>query len=220
VFRDDILYAGGIFTQASGVPVNLCARWNGVSWFGLSGGVNNVVFGAAKNNHGIFFGGNFSMAGALSVNRIAQWTDGINLPLYTGWNLVSVPRIPFNFSADYLFRNKTGDMFGFNNIYFSADILENGRGYWVKYSSHQNNFITGPSLDDIQISIPQAGWTLVGSISLQVPVNSITTIPPNSIASSFFRWDRQGQFYETANEIEPGEGYWVKLSQPCTIVIE
>jgi hypothetical protein len=40
--QDNNLYAGGLFTQAGGIPANNIARWNGSSWSVLGGSDNGT----------------------------------------------------------------------------------------------------------------------------------------------------------------------------------
>ncbi|MCP4249994.1 MAG: hypothetical protein GY778_23380 [bacterium] len=79
------LYAGGSFDTAGGVTVNHVAEWDGKSWSGLTGPggtwTNDWVYAMAvyDSNGGtaLFVAGrfNFTMAGGVTVNRIARW-DG------------------------------------------------------------------------------------------------------------------------------------------------
>ena len=73
------VYAGGLFTQAGGLPANQIAMWNGTTWSAVGGGVvgewhrlrpdhAGQQFGRGRHLHGI---------GGVPVNRIAKW-DGAN----------------------------------------------------------------------------------------------------------------------------------------------
>ena len=90
------LYAGGTFTTAGGTVANNVAQWNGSAWSalgsGLAGGgywgiepgigpevatgqnagVNALAFDTKGN---LYAGGDFTVAGGVGVNDIAQW-DG------------------------------------------------------------------------------------------------------------------------------------------------
>ncbi|MEB3214320.1 MAG: hypothetical protein VKL39_23425, partial [Leptolyngbyaceae bacterium] len=78
--NDGNLYAGGSFTVAGGITVNRIAKWDGSSWSALGSGVNigvnNSVNALAFDNNGnLYAGGSFTVAGGITVNRIAKW-DG------------------------------------------------------------------------------------------------------------------------------------------------
>ena len=90
VFDDDAdgphlpaLYACGTFTTAGGVAANRIAKWDGTQWSPLGSGVNlDVDTLTVYDNDGdgptppaLYAGGNFTTAGGISANHIAQW-DG------------------------------------------------------------------------------------------------------------------------------------------------
>jgi hypothetical protein len=68
------LYAGGLFSQASGTIVNRIAKWNGISWYalgtGLNGNCNSLEIDSSDN---VYAGGSFTQAGGKTVNYIAKW---------------------------------------------------------------------------------------------------------------------------------------------------
>ncbi|HSC76370.1 MAG TPA: thrombospondin type 3 repeat-containing protein, partial [Pseudomonadales bacterium] len=74
VDSNDVLYAGGSFTFAAGVPVSNIARWNGTEWAALGSGVNNTVLALMVDKQGnLQVGGQFVAAGnKASMNR-AEW---------------------------------------------------------------------------------------------------------------------------------------------------
>ena len=85
------LYAGGEFTHAGGVWVNYVARWDGTAWSTLSGpagrGVSSPVSALAVFDSGagpvLYAGGDFSTAGGVTVNHVAEW-DGSAWSALTG----------------------------------------------------------------------------------------------------------------------------------------
>ncbi len=80
------LYAGGFFTQAGGVAVARVARWDGMNWHDVGGGVA-VSAGVASvralhvvhdgDQDSLIVGGAFDQAGSRSTQNIARW-DGTN----------------------------------------------------------------------------------------------------------------------------------------------
>ncbi len=74
------LYVGGAFTTIGGVSAKRVARWNGTAWSALAQGIDpalglgpSVVHALAVSGATIYAGGEFTTAGAVSANRIAQW---------------------------------------------------------------------------------------------------------------------------------------------------
>ncbi len=89
------LYAGGLFTTAGGQPANRVARWNGVKWLPLDGGVggNNMPFVKAMAVHSsgltapsLYIGGNFPTAGEQVVNFITRWDGTQFYPVGAGFD--------------------------------------------------------------------------------------------------------------------------------------
>jgi hypothetical protein len=75
------VYAGGTFTNASGVTANRIAVWNGFNWASLGtgsqNGLNGTVLAIAINGTDVYVGGTFVNAGTTVVRGIAKW-DGAN----------------------------------------------------------------------------------------------------------------------------------------------
>ena len=71
------LYAGGVFTSAGGVAATNIARWNGVGWSPLGGGVSASVVAIAVNGNQVYVGGGITNAGGVSVKGLACW-NGTN----------------------------------------------------------------------------------------------------------------------------------------------
>ena len=75
------LYAGGIFDSAGNTPCHNIAKWNGLIWKPVGGGVQQTtadsdkVSAFAEYNGDLIVGGIFNAAGGVSVNNIARW-DG------------------------------------------------------------------------------------------------------------------------------------------------
>lgn len=218
------LYVGGLFTMAGGLPANQVARWDGTSWNTLYGGVNTVVFAAEARGSSLWIGGAFSVAGAIPATHVAQWHEvqTTTLAMLSGWNLASLPRATVTTDPSLLFPGRTGAIFQYNNgtqNYESASTLLPGNGFWVKYDVSSAITITGSDLDSVRVIASQPGWVLAGSISSSVPLSSLSTVPQGAIEGIMFRYNRITQTYEPANEITPGEGYWIKVTQPCIIRI-
>jgi len=74
------LYAGGSFTTAGEVAANCIAQWNGSNWSALGSGIDGntaygpvIVYALAVSGTNLYAGGNFTTAGGLPANGIAQW---------------------------------------------------------------------------------------------------------------------------------------------------
>ncbi len=133
----------------------------------------------------------------------------ITISLNDGWNIISVPVQANDMTATTLFPTAVSQFYNYNSIYNEVDILENGKGYWVKFDSDQNNTITGINVASDEIPVNQ-GWNLIGPFASDISVNDITSFPPGIITSSFIGYNGS---YTPASILLPGKGYWVKVSQ-------
>jgi trimeric autotransporter adhesin len=83
------LYAGGSFTNASGVTANRIAMWNGSSWSSLGTGTanglgNGSVSAILVDGSDVYVGGTFTNAGGAPAKAIAKWNGSGWSPLGTG----------------------------------------------------------------------------------------------------------------------------------------
>ena len=115
-------------------------------------------------------------------------------------------------SVSNIFPNPDSEVFGFNGIYYTVDTLINGVGYWVKYNNSQILHLCG-SIIDTTINV-NAGWNLIGPFNEQVPVQNISSQPPNIIIPPLFGFET---IYIPVDTIKPGIGYWVKTNANGTI---
>jgi uncharacterized circularly permuted ATP-grasp superfamily protein len=75
------VYAGGSFTMAGGVPANCVAKWNGSAWSALGSGMaggnytGTRVSALVATGTNLYAAGEFTTAGGIPANHIAQW-DG------------------------------------------------------------------------------------------------------------------------------------------------
>jgi hypothetical protein len=86
------LYAGGSFTlSGSRAPLRRIARWDGVAWSEVGGGIlSGTVSALAASGSTLYVGGSFTNAGGLSgTNRILKWTGGEWQKLGSGVSRVS-----------------------------------------------------------------------------------------------------------------------------------
>jgi hypothetical protein len=138
----------------------------------------------------------------------------------SGWNLMALSRLPVSSVPAELFPRSTAAVFGFNLQTQNTDpagVLEVERGYWVKFDSLFTSEIAGERVDSIVIGAGVPGWLLVGSLTDPMTAAALVTDPPNALVGPVFRFNRSTQLYEPATVLTPGEGYWVKVGQPCTI---
>jgi trimeric autotransporter adhesin len=85
------VYAGGNFANADGQTANGIAMWNGTTWSPLSTGLSWNAFAAyvyamVFANNTLYVGGNFTQAGSVKVDALAEWRGG-------AWSSVGGPGV-------------------------------------------------------------------------------------------------------------------------------
>ena len=131
------------------------------------------------------------------------------------WNMLSVPVIAGDSTKTALFPTATSEAYEYEHAYIVKADLSAGKGYWLKFSGSQSVSLSGSALmvDSIDV-VP--GWNMVGSISSPVNASTITSIPGGIRTSSFFGFD---QAYVIDTTMEPGRGYWVKVTQAGKLIL-
>lgn len=145
----------------------------------------------------------------LFSNQIVTETFG------EGWNLVSVPLAVAESSRAALFPGSTGSAFAFGIGYEPADTLRPGLGYWIKFDSVSQVSLVGVPRTNDTIAL-RSGWNLIGALSRPIASGTISSNPPGTLSSPFYKYD---SLYLTADSLLPFRGYWIKASQAGTIVL-
>ena len=140
---------------------------------------------------------------------------GIMVSADNGWNLVSLPLRVTDARKSVIFPTAITPLFSYNAGYEMKDTLANGVGYWLKLPAQQTVPMHGDTvgLDSIHVN---AGWNLIGSITNQIPVSHISSVPSHIISSECYDY-RHG--YKIADTIMPGKGYWVKTNSSGALVL-
>jgi len=135
-----------------------------------------------------------------------------------GWNMISVPNKVTDGRVNLIFHSYSTRAFSYNPVmgYEVKDTLDHGAGYWMKFSSLISSLLySGKPLTKDTIDVNE-GWNLIGTPSVPIPVNSITSIPPNIVTGNFFGYLRG---YNIADVLEPTKGYWVKVNQTGKLIL-
>ena len=131
------------------------------------------------------------------------------------WNMVSVPLQVNDFTKTLLFPTATTGAYAYDLGYTAYGVLENGRGYWLKFSSGQTVSMTGMAHTVDTISV-NAGWNMVGSLSSSIPIANVGSIPGGIVAGNFYGYNNA---YQVSTTIDPGKAYWIKVSQAGQLVM-
>lgn len=91
------VYIGGAFSSVSGVPTNMVAKWNGVSWSAIGSGLtgSGIPQCMISKGNNLYVGGYFTSSGATTLNNIAKWNGTTWSALGAGFD-GTVTDIKFN----------------------------------------------------------------------------------------------------------------------------
>lgn len=143
------------------------------------------------------------------------------------WELVSLPLDLLNTEVNTIFADPGTTLYSFEpttGTYDAQSSMTFGKGFWLRtsdkstlfYGCEKNSFIFS-GLNGV--GEPNGyGWNLIGSISKQLPVGSITQNPPGGMLS-IFGWNPSSGYLVPA-VINPGEGYWVRVNPSTTLKMQ
>jgi len=159
--------------------------------------------------------------------------------LYSGWNLISLPLIPQSQSIEDVLAGISVDGVaaydGATQAWYlyspgvPSDLTEmtHGKGYWVKVTSPCTLTIEG-TVPGLPYDRPLfAGWNLIGLPLIPEP-QSIEDVLAGISVDGVAAYDGATQTWylyspgapSDLTEMTHGKGYWVKLTDPCTLTIE
>jgi uncharacterized protein (TIGR02145 family) len=147
---------------------------------------------------------------------LSAYAQTQSIKVESGWNLMSLPLRVIDSTKSSLFPTAVSDAFIFQGIYISKDTLQNGFGFWLKFDSAQTISITGEIIYEDRVEV-STGWNMIGALTRPIAVNSIRTDIPGLIVSDFFGFTNGT--YQSTDTLQPGFGYWVKVSQNGVIIL-
>ncbi len=224
VTPDTSVYAGGNFDIVYNSPTDSAAyryiaRWKSNRWENLESGPNGPVNAILYENGDLYVTGYFWLIGSQVVNGIAVWREKTLTDYVPGWNLVSMPRRSSTPTRAALFPSASGVYKFQGGVYSAADSLFVGRGYWAYFPLASTAGVTGSSFSYAEVQVPTGNtWVLIGSPTLPTPVSALTSVPSGSfVPLSIFAYAGTG--YIRPTQFEPGRGYWLYVTAPCTLRI-
>ncbi|MCB5285631.1 MAG: carboxypeptidase regulatory-like domain-containing protein [Candidatus Cloacimonetes bacterium] len=146
----------------------------------------------------------------------------LEISLTAGWNLISLNQVPASYAVADVFDGVTGLIqvksealshmpsmaAHFNTL---EDLAVNG-GYWVNLSSPATLTVSGTQVDASATPISlKAGWNLVAYL----PAAAKPTATALASISSYLQ--EVNHLGASPTNMEPGKGYWIKVSQACTL---
>jgi len=156
---------------------------------------------------------------------LQQSTFQLSVNVNDGWNMVSIPGLNSpdqNVNTWWAFRDPGANVFRYAGGYQTVTDAVPGTGYWMKHAGART-YNTGDEwpAGGIQIVAHDpiagaSGWNLFGGYELSVTAANVTTNPPGLQSGPIFAYSGG---YQTATTLDPGYGYWIKLSAAGQIII-
>jgi photosystem II stability/assembly factor-like uncharacterized protein len=145
--------------------------------------------------------------GQISRYEEANVQQTVTMLVTKRWSLVSVPVAVADYTTTAVYPAASSNAYAYDGSYTVEPVLSKGKGYFLAFDSTQNVRVTGNSRlwDSIQVN---AGWNIIGSLTNSVPVSSIVA-SGTVVTSPYYGYDGS---YRIAAALEPGWGYWVKVS--------
>jgi hypothetical protein len=138
-------------------------------------------------------------------------SDSIQVSVSAGWNLISFPLSVPDGRVNILFPSAISNAFKYDGSYIVEYTLQPGTGYWLKFAEPVNISIIGTTIPVLNSNM-KLGWNMVGSPNEKIAGNQLVTQPCEIISSDYFAYT-PGYGYGQMDTLEPGKGYWVKVSQ-------
>lgn len=166
----------------------------------------------------------------------------IDIPLYEGWNLISIPIRTADNSVENILSSIAGkyiSIWSYNNGWnFSIfnkslkseneiKIIEAGLGYWIKMLSDSMLTITGKTFANTSINL-NVGWNLIGCKNMEPKSIDFVIQPISEQVTSIWGYDNQRKQWQqyivngsskihSLKTMEPGKGYWLNVKNECIL---
>jgi hypothetical protein len=172
-----VVYAGGRFTTADGIPTSGIAKWDGRRWFPLGDGVrtgiyDGIVKALAVRGKDLYVGGQFLTAGKVVTYNIARWNG-------EGW-----------FSLDGGLRGNMEEVLALgvsgNNLYAGGTFNAAGR-----VSAGNIARWDGTSWSAVDVSSREGVRTIVVRGSDVYIGGGLFTLPSGQSTEGIVKWDGQ-----------------------------
>lgn len=177
-------------------------------------GNNKTYYWRVNSSNGLF-SGEWSSAWSFQTVVNPPTPIEISYSILASWNMLGIPNLLSDYSPAVVWPTRSSPIYLYDGGYVIASQLENGPGYFVKFSETLLKTYTGNPINLLPLSVKK-GWNIVGSSSDIVPTSAVTSEPPGLIASNFFAYNNG---YITVENIVPGGGYWVKVHENGQLIL-
>jgi hypothetical protein len=172
------------------------------------------LFHPAQSNNNYFW-----RLRAFKSNFSGEWSEVRSFACnnQSQWKIVSLSFEVNDTRTSTLFPTALSNGFAFlDGRYEAQDSLIIGKGYWMKFYHNDSSHITGESVLSDTIDVFE-GWNLIGSLSVDIPINSIISNPPDIFSSGFYTFENG---YSLIDTLKTGRGCWIKSKQEGQIILD
>jgi len=129
------------------------------------------------------------------------------------WQMMS---LPYNTDGEALVNTVA---YNFNGTYSNANVLESGKGYWVRsiVSGGSEFEVEGLGVQAATLQLNE-GWNLVGGLTGELPNEFI--VDDGGILNTVPMYGFNGVSYEETISLMPGQGYWLYAEQSGEITLD
>ncbi|MBK9099341.1 MAG: M28 family peptidase [bacterium] len=155
----------------------------------------------------------------------ATSTFQLSVNVNDGWNMVSIPglhSIDQNVNTWWAFRDPGANVFKYAGGYQPITEVTPSTGYWMKHLGNRT-YNTGDEWPSGGIQIVAhdpiagaSGWNMFGGYEIAATAANVTTNPPGLQSGPIYKY---AGGYSVAATLEPGYGYWIKLTAAGQIII-
>ncbi|NNE71937.1 MAG: T9SS type A sorting domain-containing protein [Rhodothermales bacterium] len=177
-------------------------------------------FGGALINLDMRLASSYTPPEALTQIEVSyRAKEEITVAVSEGWNIVGTPLSVAD--PDYMAVFPSAQprtLFQFEGNYSIPDPTEltPGRGYWLRFEQAGDAHLEGVGLVDLEIDL-NAGWNLVSGPNCSLPLASVSDPSSIILPGTLFGFDGS---YSAATTLEPGSGYWLRISAAGTLGLD
>ncbi len=159
-----------------------------------------------------------------AIVTILEPTSDIVFNLPAGWNLISCPGKPVISDIPQLVENSQVLYFGYilnaaTGQYQMTITWEFGPGYLLV--AMEDSQITAQYQLRSVLDLPvKAGWNMIGSVSYEVPVDTIVSDPAGALLPYVYIMDPTTGDLQLTTKICPGLGHWIAAIADATLNID
>lgn len=135
------------------------------------------------------------------------------IPLFTGWNLVSIP-LADTINIDDAFPGRLGEVWFWDHVagsYIDVSVVEPGKGYFVMFNHDTLIVIDGEPLLSIDI-LTTPGWQAIGGVARTNSFASVVDSSSARIIDGFYLYEPNLRDYQSLNNIPPGRGAFILVT--------